>query len=307
MSYYTQRHGMRKSVSRTYTITPPMYELLFKCCEKYYNNIAWKFPSQCQDGHGCCGLEVDDFCTMLKFEIPNLYCDDYGKPAIPKIHHSYLRSEEHWDEYDQFALLDYIEFFAQNCRDVDVGRLHDYFGHHHLTCKQTALVFKAFKAEINDLFEKTGLLYQLTDAKIIERIVENSVLTPDIEKQIEQVKEVGTQQLLEEAIVLHKQPYPPSARDAVEKIWDAFERLKTYYTDMDKKGSASKIVGDVAGGNKPLSVLLESEFKSLTEIGNNYRIRHHETNKIDIDDLRHYDYFFNRCLALIALAIQYLQ
>ena len=54
-------------------------------------------------------------------------------------------------------------------------------------------------------------------------------------------------------------------------------------------------------------VVLTAEFKELTTIGNNFRIRHHETNKIDIVDIRHYDYFFNRCLALIALALQYLQ
>ena len=53
--------------------------------------------------------------------------------------------------------------------------------------------------------------------------------------------------------------------------------------------------------------LFSTEFKELTTIGNDFRIRHHETNKIDIVDIRHYDYFFNRCLALIALALQYLQ
>ena len=40
---------------------------------------------------------------------------------------------------------------------------------------------------------------------------------------------------------------------------------------------------------------------------NDYRIRHHETDKVEITDVRYYDYFFNRCLSLIALAIQYLQ
>lgn len=54
-----------------------------------------------------------------------------------------------------------------------------------------------------------------------------------------------------------------------------------------------------------LSVL--NEFKMLTDIGNKYRIRHHETDRIDITDVRYYDYFFNRCLSLIALAIQYLR
>ena len=62
----------------------------------------------------------------------------------------------------------------------------------------------------------------------------------------------------------------------------------------------------MAGGNVEFEKLFNDEFKALTDIGNNYRIRHHETNKIDIVDERYYDYLFNRCLSLIALAIQYL-
>ncbi|MBR7683718.1 hypothetical protein KDK43_03735 [Streptococcus equi subsp. zooepidemicus] len=53
--------------------------------------------------------------------------------------------------------------------------------------------------------------------------------------------------------------------------------------------------------------LFNKEFGELTSIGNNFRIRHHETNKINIPDQRYYDYLFNRCLSLIALAIQYLE
>ncbi len=36
------------------------------------------------------------------------------------------------------------------------------------------------------------------------------------------------------------------------------------------------------------------------------KLFHHKTDKIDITDIRYYDYFFNRCLSLIALVIQYL-
>jgi hypothetical protein len=53
--------------------------------------------------------------------------------------------------------------------------------------------------------------------------------------------------------------------------------------------------------------LFEEEFRVLTNIGNRFCIRHHETNKINITDIRHCDYFFNRCLSLIALALQYLK
>lgn len=62
----------------------------------------------------------------------------------------------------------------------------------------------------------------------------------------------------------------------------------------------------MAGGKTEYITMFDAEFIELTKIGNNFRIRHHETNKIDITDVRHYDYFFNRCLSMIALAIQYL-
>ena len=96
-------------------------------------------------------------------------------------------------------------------------------------------------------------------------------------------------------------------KDAVEKLWDALERLKTYYTTLDKKASVTQIVNAIASGQTSYIDLFNLEFKALTDIGNNYRIRHHETNKIDITDIRHYDYFFNRCLSLIGTAIQYLK
>ena len=97
------------------------------------------------------------------------------------------------------------------------------------------------------------------------------------------------------------QPTAQAHRDAVEKIWDALERLKTYYKNLDKKRSVSKIISEMSSGNEAFASLFNNEFKALTDIGNNYRIRHHETNKVDITDPRHYDYFFNRCLSLIGI------
>lgn len=51
---------------------------------------------------------------------------------------------------------------------------------------------------------------------------------------------------------------------------------------------------DMANGNDNFVDLFNAEFKTLTDIGNKYRIRHHETNKIDIIDNCYYDYLFNR-------------
>ena len=307
MAYYTERHGMRRPVAKTYDISIEKYALLLHCCEKYYNNLAWKYPEQCPDGHGCCGIDHEQFRIDLRYEIPTLYRDNADCIAVPTAHYNIFSSNDEEDEYDQFALLDLIEFFAENVRDVVVGGFHSYFGHHHLTCQNSRNVCAQFRDEINSIFQKTGLLYELNTNLQVERIVENSPLTPAVESAIAAVKEVGTRELLQEAILLHRSPYPADIRDAVEKLWDAYERLKSYYTTMKKDKSAEKIVNDMAAGQAPYVTLFDTEFRALTKIGNDYRIRHHETDKVEITDVRYFDYFFNRCLTLIALAIQYLQ
>lgn len=163
-----------------------------------------------------------------------------------------------------------------------------------------------YAESINGVFSRAKLDFDLSSQGMIERILKHEVYDNTIGQDIGAVTEPGLRDLLEQAIALHQQPSIDSHRDAVEKIWDALERLKTYYVSMDKKNSSKQIVEDMSGGQASFSDLFNAEFKALTDIGNDYRIRHHETNKIDITDIRHYDYFFNRCLALIATAIQYL-
>lgn len=302
MTYFTERHGMRKPIERTSTISPEMYALLFDCCEKYLDNLAWKFPEECLDGRGCCGLDRDKFHNMLKFEIPTLYRNSQDR--IDKPCSGYYNQNE---QYDPYALLDFIEYLGHNCRDISIGDYHSYFGHHHIDLFETSNVFEVYRTDINGIFEKTGLLYTLTTDKIVERVLEHGVLTAEIEAAVKTIKEPGTKELLEAAIRLFKHHNPATRNFAVEKIWDAFERLKTYYVNLDKKGSSGKIVSDMSNGQPAFMIVFDDEFKALTKIGNDFRIRHHEINKIDITDLRHYDYFFNRCLSLVSSALLFLQ
>ena len=245
MAYYTERHGMRRPVAKTYDISIEKYALLLHCCEKYYNNLAWKYPAQCPDGHGCCGIDFEQLRLDLQYEIPTLYRDYSENIAVPTVHHNVFDSDDEESEYDQYALLDLIEFFAENVRDVVVGSFHSYFGHYHLTCQNSRNVCAQFRDEINSIFQKTGLLYELNTNLQVDRIVENSPLTPAVESAIAAVKEAGARELLQEAILLHRSPYPADIRDAVEKLWDAYERLKSYYTTMKKEKSAEKIVNDL--------------------------------------------------------------
>ena len=306
MSLFTERNGMRKPIEKTSKISVDAYALLFDICSNHLQYLAWKYPDECPDGNGCCGIDLEKFDIDMKYTIPTLFrCQ--GQIDRPHIIKSLFDSEPHVDEYDQYALLDLIDFIAQNMRDISRKTYHSYYRHYDISFASTNAITTSFVKEINDAFDKTGLLYHLTDNLEVERIEEAGVLSESIEKNIQAIKEPGIKDLLTIAIQKHRSPDPNDQKDAVEKLWDAFERLKTYYTTLKKTDSANKIIGNMANSQPDYITLFTEEFRKLTDIGNDFRIRHHETNRIDITDIRYYDYFFNRCLSLIAMAIQYLQ
>ena len=70
---------------------------------------------------------------------------------------------------------------------------------------------------------------------------------------------------------------PKDKQIALEKLWDAFERIKTYF-GSNKRKSSSELVSIASDGFN--FEFIENEFKLLTKIGNDYRIRHHETDNI---------------------------
>lgn len=299
MELYTERRGIRKPLKKTYSINRDMYLLLLDCCKKYKKNLTHMFPLNCHHNFTNSNYTAFDekiFITRIKIRIPSLFINESDEISVP----------ERDNEYDQYALLDLIEYLALNIKDISEHWNNQYQNYKTIDCLETSYIFENFKKEINEIFTEGGLLYKLTDEKIIERIVENSPLTVEIENSFEMVNEVGIRELLKDAVALYKTPSFTARQDSVEKIWDAFERIKTYYTEFDKKESSEKIVNNMSGGDSNFYILFNDEFKNLTNIGNNYRIRHHETNKIDITDVRYYDYLFNRCLSLIALVVQYL-
>lgn len=94
---------------------------------------------------------------------------------------------------------------------------------------------------------------------------------------------------------------PKDKQVAIEKLWDAFERIKTYYSGGNKKQSSSKLSTIVSQNFD--SELIENEFYILTKIGNEYRIRHHETGTKEIPETKHLNYLFFRMLSLIDLCL----
>ncbi|WP_224787647.1 hypothetical protein [Pseudomonas fluorescens] len=106
---------------------------------------------------------------------------------------------------------------------------------------------------------------------------------------------------LEEARVKFSSPDPIIRREALERLWDAFERLKSL-ADADKKRSIS-IILDAAASEHAFRTMLEFEAKQLTEIGNNFLIRHYEKRQVPVIQTDHVDYLFHRLFAFIQLLL----
>lgn len=90
-------------------------------------------------------------------------------------------------------------------------------------------------------------------------------------------------------------------QEAIEKIWDAFERLKTIINPADKKMSSNLLTKALS--SEIDQSFFEEEMKALTKIGNEYMIRHSEVNKKPIKDSISRDYLFFRMLSLVNLSV----
>ncbi|MBG9983851.1 hypothetical protein HYO62_03005 [Aerococcaceae bacterium DSM 111022] len=301
MDLYTERNGLRSPKDYTYQIDVNSYSLLFLCCKKYRKCLTHLFPLEAHENftnRDYLTFNEKQFENRIKLRIPTLFKNSLNEISEPT----------NSDEYDQYALLDFIEYIAKNMKDISERWNNEtYRNYREITCLNTSSVFLQFQNEINSLFDDAGLLFKLTDAKLIERIDSNYILPNMFETKVPMIQEYGIKELLEDAINLYKTPHPWARQSSVEKIWDALERLISYYIKLGKKKSIEKIVEDMGNGEVNFVSLFDDEFRYLTKIGNNYRIRHHETDKIDINDSHHYDYFFNRCLSLIALSLKYLE
>lgn len=107
--------------------------------------------------------------------------------------------------------------------------------------------------------------------------------------------------LLQLACERFRDPAPSARNDAIEKLWDGWERLKTL-AGGSKGASAQAMLDAVALPGSRFRELLETEARALTKIGNEFHIRHFETDKTPMQPAE-VDYLFHRMFALINLIL----
>jgi hypothetical protein len=138
----------------------------------------------------------------------------------------------------------------------------------------------------------------------LRRLAETRVIPPVLAQEIGRLPPTGDTTfdgLVREAITQYQDPNPAARQRAAEKLWDAWERLKTL-DDADKKRGSTAML-DRAAQEPAFRAQLETEANTLTKLGNEFQIRHFETSKTAIVDPAQLDYLFHRLFALIQLVL----
>jgi hypothetical protein len=200
------------------------------------------------------------------------------------------------------AILDFLEFVARAVAEPLRVRVHDFYKHHHLNFnRDTGLA--SFVEDVNRVFARRGIGFELTAGGHVRRLL-SEPLRGLVRKTPFRTGDRDTDNLLDRAVELIVSPGLDMRRDAVEKLWDAFERIKTLEPGGDKKAQATALLARATASSGPrFREKIEQEAETLTDIGNSLRIRHSETDKEDIGGPVETDYLFFRMFAFITFLL----
>ena len=254
-----------------------------------------KYPRTCPDGTAAVDTDIETFKKAMAAEIP----------ALPEYSEIPDYSWENWttDDLSTLNILDIVEFCWQSIGKPSQEEYHDYFKHRHLTFDETQGRHE-FRQDIETAFRRNGIAYELTDEGHIKRLVP-PVFSEALVDTHFKTGDPDLDRLLKTAKEKFLDPDPDIRREALELLWDAWERLKTLDGQGDKKSRAEAMLDATAGLESPkFREGLEKEARALTDIGNNLRIRHSETDQEKLAQSEHADYLFYRLYSLIHLILR---
>jgi hypothetical protein len=160
-----------------------------------------------------------------------------------------------------------------------------------------------FQSDVELLFARNGIAFTLGNDMRVRRLGPSEA-RPLISDFRPNTGDPELDSILNDAMTRFLSRTPSDRQDAVEKLWDGFERLKTLELGGQKKDSATKLIENASLGFELFRDLLELEFKSLTRIGNEFRIRHHEHDKVPLPGTAGVDYVFLRLAVLVAYVLR---
>ncbi len=248
-------------------------------------SFGFRFPEQCADGNGPCGCDEQAFRRVLEAEVPSAEWPPslHTVPATP-------------------VVLDLLEFCVRAVGQPIQGSYHSFFRHYHLSWHRQAGQ-QQFIGEVNLLFSRNALAYEIDATGEARRLLPQP-LAEALALTLFNTGDGETDRLLEAARQRIASPKPEDRQDSLEKLWDAFERLKTLEPGASKKVQADTLLDRTARPGTRLRQVLGDEAIALTNVGNSFRIRHSETSQELLTAPEQLDYLFARMFAFVRILLK---
>lgn len=249
-------------------------------------SLAERFPEHCFEAPFPVDTDKEALGFALQAEVP-----EFPWPLDPR------------EKPSDLAILDALEFFARHVSTVTRRVNHPYGGHDHFTDFDRDQGVGSFTRDVNRMFRRCGHPYELVlaDDDVEVQRIGSEVLEADLQTELRSGED-ELDRLIALSVREFRNPDPEVRRQALEHIWDAWERLKTLL-DPDKRVGIARLLEE-AVGSEPLRERMDDEGRELTNIGNTFRIRHSETDRHPIPPGSDIDYLFHRMYALLARLIR---
>lgn len=248
-------------------------------------SFGYRFPKECDDGGAFSGCDWHAFGQVLQAEVPGIVWPVPDRELPPTD-----------------VVLDVLVFCASAVGEPVKGTYHSFFKHHHLRWDREAGLAQ-FRSDVNRIFARNGVAYELTAEGRARRLLPEP-LAKALRSAVFKTGDDETDRLLEAARHRVASPKEDDRRDALEKLWDAFERLKTLEPGSGKRAQADTLLNRAAAPGTKFRDMLGEEAHALTGIGNTFRIRHSEVNQERLGPPEQVDYVFGRMFAFVRMVLK---
>ena len=239
------------------------------------------FPDKCADGYAYAGTDLRKLKATM---------DGYGV-----LWPSQVEDNNPLDG----QIFDLVEFSYEYIAEANDPWFHSYMSHSHYSYDQESGREK-FSHDINRIFERNGVAFNLDQGEVIR--IAPAVLHDSLDQALFRSGDTILDGILENARQKFLNRSLEVRRESLEKLWDAWERLKTL--EPGDKKTSTKVLLDKASPEMNFRNRLEQEALQLTDIGNKFMIRHTEIDKVPISDSAHIDYLFHRMFSMIWLLLK---
>jgi len=168
------------------------------------------------------------------------------------------------------AAMDLIEFVWRYVSKPTQLKYHEWFSHYHLG-HDVNVGRQEWAAVVNQLFQRQQLAFQLRPDGQVRRVGSPAAQLV-LSSQLPLVGDAQIDDKIRLARERFLSPRPTDRATCLEPLWDVLERVKTRL-DSDTKRGISLLISRMAS-DPGSQDLLDKELRSLTDIGNNYQIRH---------------------------------